>query len=113
QVTGYSYHEFISDIANDIYKYVHPDDKEITIKTCKDSIAMGEGYTVEYRFKHKTGVYIYIEDNAAFIKDENKIPVRMLGTLTNVTERRLVENQLMNLSRTVEQSPVSIVVTDI
>ncbi len=113
QVTGYSYHEFISDIANDVYKYVHPDDKEITIKTCKESVAMGESYTVEYRFKHKTGVYIYIEDNAAFIKDENNIPVRMLGTLTNVTERRLVENQLRNLSRTVEQSPVSIVVTDI
>ena len=113
KVTGYTYHEFISEIADDIYKYVHPDDKDITIKTCKDSIAMGEGYTVEYRFKNKTGVYIYIEDNAAFIKDENNIPVRMLGTLTNVTERRLVENQLRNLSRTVEQSPVSIVVTDI
>ena len=113
QVTGYSYYEFISVIAKDIYQYVHPDDKDITLKTCKDSVAKGESYKVRYRFKHKTGIYIYLEDNAAFIKDDDNIPVRMLGTLTNVTERTLVENQLRNLSRTVEQSPVSIVITDI
>ncbi|MCX6179126.1 MAG: PAS domain S-box protein [Chlorobiales bacterium] len=37
---------------------------------------------------------------------------RIIGTSTNITERKLAENQLKKLSIAVEQSPVSVVVTD-
>ncbi|MDT3695762.1 MAG: PAS domain S-box protein [Ignavibacterium sp.] len=112
-VTGYPYHEFLTDVSKDFYNYVHSDDKDYVVRTRKASISMGEKYRAEYRFRHKKGVFIYLEESGAIIKDENNTAVRMLGTLSNVTERRLAENQLRNLSRTVEQSPVSIVITDL
>ncbi|MDX9711475.1 MAG: PAS domain S-box protein [Ignavibacteriaceae bacterium] len=112
-VTGYPYHEFLIYVSKDIYNYVHPDDKDYAVRTRKASLAMGEKFKAEYRFRHKEGVFIYLEESGAIIKDENNSPIRMLGTLSNVTERKLVENQLRNLSRTVEQSPVSIVITDL
>ena len=113
KVTGYTYDEFINTVADDIYNQVDPEDKDRVINICKSSINNGTNYRVEYRFKQKNGNYIYVEDNAAFIKDINNTPVRMLGTLTNITKRKLIENQLRDLSRAVEQSPVSIVITDI
>src|SRR6185369_17833475 len=36
----------------------------------------------------------------------------LVGTFTDISERRAMEEQLRNLSRAVEQSPVSIVITD-
>jgi len=113
QVTGYPYHEFLIYVSKDIYNYVHPDDKDYAVRTRKASLAMGEKFKAEYRFRHKSGAFIYLEENGAIIKDESNTAVRMLGTLSNVTERKLVENQLRNLSQTVEQSPVSIVITDL
>jgi len=113
KVTGYTYDEFINTVADDIYKQVDPEDKDRVISICKSAINNGSNYRVEYRFKHKNGNYIYVEDNAAFITDNNNKPVRMLGTLTDITKRKLIENKLRDLSRAVEQSPVSIVVTDI
>ena len=112
-VTGYTEEEFIKDVAVDIYRNVHADDRDRTIKICKESVNKVKNYRIEYRFKHKNGDYIYLEDNAAFIRGMDGKAVRMLGTLTNVNNRKLIENQLRNLSRAVEQSPVSIVVTDI
>ncbi|WP_158269655.1 PAS domain S-box protein [Desulfonatronum sp. SC1] len=38
---------------------------------------------------------------------------RVLATAMNITERKQIENQLRKLSRAVEQSPVSIVLTDL
>jgi PAS domain S-box-containing protein len=113
KVTGYSADEFIAEVAADIYQHVHPEDSENIKSVCKDAIAVGKNYRVEYRFKQRNGSYIYIEDNAAFIKDGNKKAVRMLGTLTNINNRKLIENQLRKLSRAVEQSPTSIVITDL
>ncbi|MBP9119969.1 MAG: PAS domain S-box protein, partial [Ignavibacterium sp.] len=113
KVTGYTYDEFINTVADDIYKQVDPEDKDRVLSICKSAINNGSNYRVEYRFKHKNGNYIYVEDNAAFITDSDNKPVRMLGTLTDITKRKLIENKLRDLSRAVEQSPVSIVVTDI
>ncbi|HRN26275.1 MAG: PAS domain S-box protein [Ignavibacteriaceae bacterium] len=113
KVTGYTYDEFINTIADDIYKQVDPEDMDRVISICKSAIKIGSNYCVEYRFKHKNGNYIYVEDNAAFITENDNTPVRMLGTLTDITNRKIIENKLRDLSRAVEQSPVSIVITDI
>jgi len=57
-------------------------------------MASGRQYSMTYRFRHKTGEYIDIFDNGIFLPDSAGISVRMLGTMTDITERRSSEAQI-------------------
>ena len=46
------------------------------------------------------------------VRNESGHIYRIIGTSTNITERKIAENQLKKLSVTVEQSPAIVVITD-
>ena len=46
------------------------------------------------------------------VRNESGHIYRIIGTITNITERKLAENQLIKLSAAVEQSPAVVVITD-
>lgn len=47
------------------------------------------------------------------LRDENGLPQYLLGISEDITDRKLAETKLLTLSTAIEQSPVSIVITDI
>ena len=49
---------------------------------------------------------------ASIVKDSEGKPQSMLASFADITERKRAENELRKLSRAVEQSPVSIIITD-
>ena len=74
----------------------HPDDKAAAWKSIQDHL---EGKTpahrVEYRMRTKDGQYIWILDQARVVKrDPQGKPLRMSGTHTDITERKLAEEKL-------------------
>lgn len=93
---------------------LHPDDREITTKAYLDYI---EGITLEYRveFRQKTqdNKWKWILSLGKTVEyDSNGKPLRMLGTHTDITEQKSIEENVKRLSRAVEQSPVIIMITD-
>ncbi|MBI5727000.1 MAG: PAS domain S-box protein, partial [Ignavibacteriales bacterium] len=61
----------------------------------------------------KDGRIIWVEGTVSFVRDENGIPLSILAISRDITERKKAEMELRKLSRTVVQSPVSIIITDI
>ncbi len=93
---------------------LHPDDLESVVKALSQHLS-GETpiYIAEYRLRARNGTWRWILDRGRVVhRDEGGQPLRMIGTHTDVTEHRAAEEQLRLLSKAVEQSPVSIVITD-
>ena len=71
---------------------LHPDDREGAVK--KTSILMTQGHLVqEYRFRAKDGRYLCMQDEASLLRDADSRPKEIVGFWTNITERKLAEEQ--------------------
>jgi PAS domain S-box-containing protein len=78
---------------------LHPEDRERVVTGIYRVINGGGSYwSAEYRFKSKSGHYAQVTDRGFVIHDATGKPVRMVGGITDVTARRLAEQQL-ELSR--------------
>ncbi|MBN2348687.1 MAG: PAS domain S-box protein [Bacteroidales bacterium] len=66
----------------------------------------------EFELIRKNGAIIYIIANIVGVYDTDDKLVYLKGYLVDNTERKLVADELRKLSRAVEQSPVSIIITD-
>ncbi len=91
---------------------LHPEDKDWVLKETNAYISRKiPRYKLEYRMKKKNGEYMWILDKGQGIWDENGNPICMMGTHTNITERKKAEEQLLRmieenkalLAKTIEQ----------
>jgi two-component system cell cycle sensor histidine kinase/response regulator CckA len=73
---------------------VHPDDRGRVEAAIKNHLEKNESYNIEYRVKKKDGTYNYWWARGTAIRDEKGNPSRWLGAVTDITERRLVEDAL-------------------
>jgi PAS domain S-box-containing protein len=74
--------------------HIHPDDRKRVETTLYGVIQSGRRYwTDEYRFLCSDGRYADILDRGYVIHDDGK-PVRMIGAMLDITERRRLEVQL-------------------
>nr|NQU92346.1 PAS domain S-box protein [Bacteroidota bacterium] len=55
---------------------------------------------------------ICVEIKASVIRDENNIPIGILGVTRDITDRKKASDELRKLSRAIEQSPTSVLITD-
>jgi len=74
--------------------------------------AHGETYEIEYRVAQPDGSQRWVRDRGFPVLDHDGKVVRVCGIVEDITDRRAADAELRRLSRAVEQSPVSIVITD-
>jgi PAS domain S-box-containing protein len=68
---------------------LHPDDQDRVVSGLRQAIRTGqESWTAEYRFQRKDGSYAVVVDRALILRDEQGLPVRVIGGMTDVTARR-------------------------
>lgn len=72
----------------------------------------GELFDFEIYFIKKSGRVIPCSVNAHFIY-QNGQPVGIEGSLRDASERKKNEEQILKLSRAIEQSPISVIITDV
>ena len=116
QVSGQYACTFVSDNLNAIMGYapwemrddkkfwvkrLHPDDASRVFGEMNTLIAQGGG-TLEYRFRHRNGHHIWIQDTFAVARDADGKPKEIVGSWADVTERKQVEAELKRLAEQVE-----------
>ena len=73
---------------------LHPDDKERTLATLTAHLEDEVPYEVEVRLRHKSGDYLWIRMRGEVIRGRHGEPLRMAGSITDITERRAAEEEL-------------------
>ncbi|MCL9999499.1 MAG: PAS domain-containing protein [Erythrobacter sp.] len=70
---------------------VHPDDREIAVARLAEAMESGQDYISEYRVCHPDGEVVWLSARGRFLYDEQGKPVRMLGAMVDMTQRRREE----------------------
>jgi len=92
---GYSNLTDIQDAEKEIFELIHPEDKEKTKVTVYSAIAnKKESASYAFRFKCKSGDYVWREDHARFIYDEAQNFLGAYVICRDITERKLAELRL-------------------
>jgi signal transduction histidine kinase len=77
---------------------IHPEDRE---RVAEEFERLGAANSVacEYRWRCADGDYRYFLDQAVVIRDEHGRPIEIVGFLSDVTERRQLEQQLVQAQK--------------
>ncbi len=76
------------------YALTHPDDRERVHEAYRVHIAAAKPVDIEYRMRHADGRYIWIHSRGRVLHDGEGKPVRMIGTVVEVTARRQASKRL-------------------
>jgi len=73
---------------------LHPDDRERAEAELSEAMLGGQKFDTEFRLMLPSGEIRHIKANAILLKDENNVPVRMVGLNHDITVARNSEEQL-------------------
>jgi PAS domain S-box-containing protein len=116
EMLGYEEHE-VSNYWDEWEARVHPDDIERVMQVRQEHLERKTPYYIaEYRIRCKDGSYKWILSRAQALWDEAGNPVRMVGSHTDISERKQAEAELQKayqqLTLHVDNSPVAVIEWD-
>ncbi len=92
RVLGYDPAEMVAD-PNFWFNHIHTDDIPAIFSSLATLFVEGER-TYEYRFRASDGRYLWMHDSLRLIRDADGNPLEVIGSLTDITDRRLMEEEL-------------------
>ncbi len=79
---------------------IHPDDRAEVLASVHAAIdGVSDGWSGEYRFLRKSGAYAHVLDRGHIVRRPDGKAVRMIGGMTDLTERKATEQQLFRAQR--------------
>jgi PAS domain S-box-containing protein len=117
EMLGYEDHEIANHLLDEWAKRVHPDDLDWVLQVVRDHFEKKTPYYItEHRVQCKDGTYKWILDRGQALWDEQGNVMRMVGSHTDITERKQAEEALRESEERfrllVDRSPVGIFQTD-
>lgn len=77
------------------HQLIHPEDRDRVIQLLQQVIdSNAESWSGEYRFRRKAGDYAFVFDRGHILRAADGKAVRMIGGMTDLTERKLAEEKL-------------------
>ncbi len=73
---------------------IHPEDRESVAKSYQAHLEECADYDIEHRLLLTDGQVKYVHERCQTERDENGRPLRILGTVQDITERKLIELEL-------------------
>ena len=72
---------------------LHPEDRERVLSTVTTELAR-DGYSMEYRIRHRDGSYRWIEDNNRVLRNAAGRPTEVMGVWLDITQRKKLQSEL-------------------
>ena len=95
RMTGYTPDQMSGEMWAD---RLHPDDRAKVIAALEARSRLGR-LSIEYRWQCADGNYKHVLDQAVLLRDSEGRPVEFAGTITDVSEQRSLENQLIQAQK--------------
>ena len=98
-------------------EHLHPEDRDRVIAAVRAVIDGGGRYWLdEYRFLCADGSYAFVFDRGTVLQDDEGRPIRMIGAMMDITDRKRAEEALRETNETlrtlIQASPLAIAVLD-
>jgi adenylate cyclase len=82
-------------------RHLHPDDAAGVFAEIDRLIKQGGG-ALEYRFRHRRGHYVWVQDTFTVMHDNEGKPKEIVGSWADISERKRIEAELKKLAEQVE-----------
>ena len=79
---------------NDGMPMVYPSDRELVAHTVKEAIENNKSFSIYYQIVTATGRLKIVEGRGDVITDKNKKPVKIIGTIQDVTKLKTIKREL-------------------
>jgi len=89
---GYGLEELI---GRSFFEFIHPEDQDQIIKLFRERMAVGIQYSVEFKFLHAEGHFVWMECTANFIPGETEASGSIVFAAHEITERKDFESELI------------------
>ena len=83
---------------------IHPDDKDTVMSRIQSHLDKDIPYDVEFRMKTRHGSYCWFRALGRAIRDEQGRPIRMAGSLANISAQKDAEHTLRSTMAELEQA---------
>jgi len=92
-ILGYQDNE-LPNLKSTFQELLHPEDRQRVEEVTVGHLQNGQRYAVEFRLRHKDGSYRWVFSRGEAMRDEAGRPYRMVGAVTDITERKVAETAL-------------------
>jgi len=106
------------EVSNEeFFRAVHPEDREVITTAVMRAIREGMTYSIEHRIIRRDGTERMVHEQSEIERDAaSGKPIRMLGTIQDITESKRAENALHlaheRLHRFIDSNIVGIIISD-
>lgn len=77
-----------------LFEMVHPDDNDYVTQSVREALETGTVYNVDFRIIRPDGEVRYLNSQAKLYMDELGSPLRMMGSVLDITDRKNIEREL-------------------
>ncbi|MBL4615299.1 MAG: response regulator [Magnetovibrio sp.] len=72
----------------DFLAFLHPDDRDVVVAALRGAVENGAPYDVEHRIITQDGKERYVHERGEVYRNQDGKPVRMIGVVLDITERK-------------------------
>lgn len=92
--------------------HIHPDDIELVNSSYMDAVTQKRPYHVIHRIIRKDGKAGFVEERGEHEFDEHNNVIRSIGTVQDITQQKITQNELMLASEVIGKMSDGVVITD-
>ena len=97
EILGYGDDE-LPNVASSFFDLVHADDRATVDEAIRRHLEEGRHYAVEFRLRHRDGSNRWVLSRGEAQRDGTGRPIRMVGSIYDITNRKQVETELQTLT---------------
>jgi len=97
----------------EVQQYFTPESWQALSAAVQGAITDGKPYQCDAEVVRPDGTHLWITARGVVLRDANGNVTEMHGTVQDITERKLSEERLQALSLAIEQSPASVLITNL
>ncbi|MDA8387110.1 MAG: PAS domain S-box protein [Nitrospiraceae bacterium] len=90
---------------------MHPEDRQPALAFIRNFLDGGDcKFETEFRLRHKDGAYRNILSRAVLVRDADNVPVRLVGTHVDITERKKSEEAVRRFADVVQHTKIGVAI---
>jgi len=86
---------------------IHPDDVEKVKSATAIAVENNQAYSIDHRIILTNGIIKWVHEQGETIYDENGKATMLIGIVQDITERKKIENEILNLNNELEEKVIT------